>query len=102
MQVQKNAKPPVCKIMDFHKEKYKQQLKEKDRAKSQVIISLRILKLLSPKLVLSAICFSLGAYYLVCKIVFMQSGVTLRKGDCKEVRFTGKTVSHFCSLTLYR
>ncbi|XP_056170123.1 translation initiation factor IF3-1, mitochondrial-like isoform X2 [Syzygium oleosum] len=54
VEVQKNANPPVCKIMDFHREKYKQQLKEKDRAKSQ-------------------------------------SGVTLRKGDCKEVRFTGKT-----------
>lgn len=54
VEVQKSANPPVCKIMDFHREKYKQQLKEKDRAKSQ-------------------------------------SGVALRKGDCKEVRFTGKT-----------
>lgn len=54
VEVQKNANPPVCKIMDFHKEKYKRQLKDKDRAKSQ-------------------------------------SGVTLRKGDCKEVRFKGKT-----------
>ncbi|KAF5930673.1 hypothetical protein HYC85_031546 [Camellia sinensis] len=40
--------------MDYHKEKYNQQVKEKDRAKSK-------------------------------------SEVTLRKGDCKEVRFSGKT-----------
>lgn len=54
VEVQRNANPPVCKLMDFHREKYKQQLKEKDRAKSK-------------------------------------SEVTLRKGDCKEVRFSGKT-----------
>ncbi|XP_042495650.1 translation initiation factor IF3-1, mitochondrial-like [Macadamia integrifolia] len=54
VEVQRNAKPPVCKIMDFHREKYKQQLKEKDRSKTK-------------------------------------SEVTLRKGDCKEVRFSGKT-----------
>ncbi|KAI8553984.1 hypothetical protein RHMOL_Rhmol05G0061300 [Rhododendron molle] len=54
VEVQRNAKPPVCKLMDYHKEKYKQQIKEKDRAKSK-------------------------------------SEVTLRKGDCKEVRFSVKT-----------
>ncbi|KAJ8619489.1 hypothetical protein MRB53_028018 [Persea americana] len=54
VEVDQNAKPPVCKIMDFHKEIYKQQLKEKDRLKGK-------------------------------------SALTLRKGDCKEVRFTGKT-----------
>ncbi|XP_057511179.1 translation initiation factor IF3-1, mitochondrial-like isoform X2 [Actinidia eriantha] len=54
VEVQRNAKPPVCKIMDYHKEKYKQQVKDKDHCKSK-------------------------------------SEVTLRKGDCKEVRFFGKT-----------
>ncbi|XP_043713339.1 translation initiation factor IF3-1, mitochondrial isoform X2 [Telopea speciosissima] len=54
VEVQRNAKPPVCKIMDFHREKYKQQVKEKDKSKTK-------------------------------------SEVTLRKGDCKEVRFSGKT-----------
>ncbi|KAF8406631.1 hypothetical protein HHK36_008721 [Tetracentron sinense] len=54
VEVQRTAKPPVCKIMDFHREKYKQQVKEKDRSKTK-------------------------------------SEVTLRKGDCKEVRFSGKT-----------
>uniref|UniRef100_A0A5B7BD71 Translation initiation factor 3 N-terminal domain-containing protein n=1 Tax=Davidia involucrata TaxID=16924 RepID=A0A5B7BD71_DAVIN len=53
VEVQRTAKPPVCKLMDYNKEKYKQQIKEKDRTKSK------------PE-------------------------VTLRKGDCKEVRFTGK------------
>ncbi|KAG6653538.1 translation initiation factor IF3-1, mitochondrial [Carya illinoinensis] len=54
VEVQRNADPPVCRLMDFHREKYKQQIKEKDRAKSK-------------------------------------SDVTLRKGDYKEVRFSGKT-----------
>lgn len=54
VEVQRKADPPVCKLMDFHKEKYKQQLKEKDRAKAKADLS-------------------------------------LRKGDCKEVRFSGKT-----------
>ncbi|KAI3921802.1 hypothetical protein MKX01_005491 [Papaver californicum] len=46
-------KIPVCKIMDFHREKYEKQVKEKDHTKNK-------------------------------------SEVTLRQGDCKEVRFTGK------------
>ncbi|EEF48386.1 translation initiation factor IF3-1, mitochondrial [Ricinus communis] len=54
VEVDRNVDPPVCKIMDFNKEKYKQQSKEKDRVKSK-------------------------------------SEVTLRKGDCKEVRFSAKT-----------
>ncbi|KAK9165069.1 hypothetical protein Scep_000260 [Stephania cephalantha] len=54
VEVQRAANPPVCKIMDFHREKYKQQLKEKDRVKSKSV-------------------------------------TTLRKGDCKEVRFSAKT-----------
>ncbi|KAF5752003.1 Translation initiation factor 3 family protein putative isoform 1 [Tripterygium wilfordii] len=35
VEVQRNADPPVCKIMDFHKERYKQEVKEKERAKSK-------------------------------------------------------------------
>ncbi|XP_023534160.1 translation initiation factor IF3-1, mitochondrial-like [Cucurbita pepo subsp. pepo] len=54
VEVQQKANPPVCKIMDFHREKYKQQIREKDRVKSK-------------------------------------AEVGLRKGDHKEVRFTGKT-----------
>ncbi|KAK6916740.1 Translation initiation factor 3, N-terminal [Dillenia turbinata] len=54
VEVDRNAKPPVCKIMDYHREKYKQQLREKDRTKSK-------------------------------------SETTLKKGACKEVRFTEKT-----------
>ncbi|KAK9286183.1 hypothetical protein L1049_014566 [Liquidambar formosana] len=54
VEVQRTAEPPVCKIMDFNREKYKQQLKEKERAKSK-------------------------------------SEVTLKKGDCKEVRVSMKT-----------
>ncbi|XP_028777764.1 translation initiation factor IF3-1, mitochondrial-like [Neltuma alba] len=41
VEVQKNGKPPVCKIMDYHKEKYKQQEREKERAKSKSELSLR-------------------------------------------------------------
>lgn len=28
LQVSRKSKPPVCRIMDYHKEKYKQQMKE--------------------------------------------------------------------------
>ncbi|KAJ8572219.1 hypothetical protein K7X08_008730 [Anisodus acutangulus] len=52
VEVSRNAKPPVCKIMDYHKEKYQQQ--SKDSAKKS------------------------------------KSELTLKKGDCKEVRFVGK------------
>ncbi|XVF67963.1 hypothetical protein PTKIN_Ptkin10aG0164300 [Pterospermum kingtungense] len=53
VEVQRNSDPPVCRLMDFHQKKYKQRVKEKDRAKSK-------------------------------------SGETLKKGECKEVRFTEK------------
>lgn len=36
-QVQGNTVPPVCKLMDFHKEKYQKKLRDKDRAKIQVL-----------------------------------------------------------------
>ncbi|XP_010260243.1 PREDICTED: uncharacterized protein LOC104599414 isoform X2 [Nelumbo nucifera] len=54
VEVQRTAKPPVCKLMDFHLEKYKRKLKEKERTKSK-------------------------------------SEVTLRTGDCKEIKFSAKT-----------
>ncbi|CAL9054286.1 unnamed protein product [Musa banksii] len=41
VEVQRNANPPVCKIMDFHKEKFKQEVKEKERAKSKSSIAMR-------------------------------------------------------------
>ncbi|KAL5791231.1 hypothetical protein ACOSQ2_006119 [Xanthoceras sorbifolium] len=53
VEVQKDGDPPVCKIMDFHKEQYRKELHEKDRVKAK-------------------------------------SEVSLKKGTCKEVRFSGK------------
>ncbi|XP_073009639.1 uncharacterized protein [Typha latifolia] len=41
VEVQRTANPPVCKIMDFHREKYKQEVKEKERAKSKSALTLR-------------------------------------------------------------
>ncbi|KAM7482766.1 hypothetical protein LguiB_007349 [Lonicera macranthoides] len=41
VEVQRTAKPPVCKLMDYHREKYEQRLKEKDRLKSKNELSLR-------------------------------------------------------------
>ncbi|KHN11496.1 Translation initiation factor IF-3 [Glycine soja] len=41
VEVDKNAKPPVCKIMDFHKQMYKRQEREKERAKSKAEMTLR-------------------------------------------------------------
>ncbi|CAN4112576.1 unnamed protein product [Withania somnifera] len=52
VEVSGKAKPPVCKIMDYHKEKYQQQLKESAKKS--------------------------------------KSELTLKKGNCKDVRFVGK------------
>ncbi|XP_010920085.1 uncharacterized protein [Elaeis guineensis] len=41
VEVQRTANPPVCKMMDFHKEKYKQDVKEKERAKTKSALTLR-------------------------------------------------------------
>ncbi|KAJ0972333.1 hypothetical protein J5N97_020292 [Dioscorea zingiberensis] len=41
VEVQRTADPPVCKIMDFHKEKFKQEVKEKERVKSKSVVALR-------------------------------------------------------------
>ncbi|XP_037497051.1 translation initiation factor IF3-1, mitochondrial [Jatropha curcas] len=41
VEVQRGVDPPVCKIMDFDREKYKQYLKEKDRAKSKPELTIR-------------------------------------------------------------
>ncbi|TKY50740.1 Translation initiation factor IF-3 [Spatholobus suberectus] len=41
VEVDRNANPPVCKIMDFHKEMYKRQEREKERAKSKAEMTLR-------------------------------------------------------------
>lgn len=54
VEVQRQAKPPVCKVMDYNKEKYKQQQREKERTKNKL-------------------------------------DLTVRKGECREVRFTAKT-----------
>uniref|UniRef100_A0A2P2ISF7 Uncharacterized protein MANES_01G140900 n=1 Tax=Rhizophora mucronata TaxID=61149 RepID=A0A2P2ISF7_RHIMU len=62
VEVQRNADPPVCRIMDYYGEKYTKESKEKERAKSK-------------------------------------SQASLRKGDCKEVRFLAKTVSSFFEIS---
>jgi hypothetical protein len=36
VQVHRKSDPPVCKIMDFHKEKYKKEVKEKEQLKTKV------------------------------------------------------------------
>ncbi|KAJ8452962.1 hypothetical protein Cgig2_014725 [Carnegiea gigantea] len=55
VEVDKNAKPPVCKIMDYHKERYIREVKVKERSK-------------------------------------IKAQGSLKKGDCKEVRFSAKTI----------
>lgn len=54
VEVQRHAKPAVCKVMDYNKEKYKQQQREKERSKNKL-------------------------------------DLTVRTGECREVRFTAKT-----------
>ncbi|PON45066.1 Translation initiation factor [Parasponia andersonii] len=41
VEIQASTDPPVCKIMDFHKEQYQKQLRDKDRAKSKPEVTLR-------------------------------------------------------------
>lgn len=41
VEVDKNGKPPVCKILDFHKEMYKRKEWEKERAKTKAEMTLR-------------------------------------------------------------
>ncbi|KAM0946555.1 putative translation initiation factor 3 [Dioscorea sansibarensis] len=41
VEVQRHSDPPVCKIMDFYKEKFRQEVKEKERVKSKSAVALR-------------------------------------------------------------
>ncbi|XP_031260874.1 translation initiation factor IF3-1, mitochondrial isoform X2 [Pistacia vera] len=41
VEVQRKADPPVCKIMDFHREKYKKEVQGKERAKAKSDVTLR-------------------------------------------------------------
>uniref|UniRef100_A0A0D9VB13 Translation initiation factor 3 N-terminal domain-containing protein n=1 Tax=Leersia perrieri TaxID=77586 RepID=A0A0D9VB13_9ORYZ len=41
VEVHRKSDPPVCKIMDFHKEKYKKDVKDKERLKTKSAIVLR-------------------------------------------------------------
>ncbi|GAU29257.1 hypothetical protein TSUD_392070 [Trifolium subterraneum] len=41
VEVDKNANPPVCKIMDYHKEMYKKKESDKERAKSKSEMTMR-------------------------------------------------------------
>lgn len=45
VEVAPNAKPPVCRIMDFGKYKYEQSKREKEAKKKQNIISIKEVKL---------------------------------------------------------
>lgn len=47
LQVDRTATPPVCKIYDYHREKYLIRLKEKERSKSKVAYFLTTLGLCS-------------------------------------------------------
>ncbi|CAN6330035.1 unnamed protein product [Urochloa humidicola] len=41
VEVDRKSKPPVCKVMDFHKEKYKKETKAKEQLKTKSAIVLR-------------------------------------------------------------
>ena len=45
VEVAPNAKPPVCRIMDFGKHKYEQSKREKEAKKKQRVISVKEVKL---------------------------------------------------------
>ena len=45
MNVAPNARPPVCRLMDFGKYKYEQSKKEREARKKQKLITLKEVKL---------------------------------------------------------
>lgn len=74
-QVQGKAEPPVCKIMDFHKEKYQKKLREKDRAKVKVL-------------------YSVGFITLYC-VVAMKNQYAYAKEWFWQILLGGKTNEHY-------
>ncbi|KAK3009220.1 hypothetical protein RJ639_013263 [Escallonia herrerae] len=113
VEVQRTADPPVCKIMDYHREKYKQQIKEKDKIKSkveescgdftsQILSELSCLASRNNLEPLSSFYFGLKPEDIFvagpqdccvsCVRLWLLHSpeTTLKKGPCKEVRFTFK------------
>ena len=55
VKISPNAKPPVCKVIDYGKFRYEQTRKEKDAKKKQKIVELKEIRL-------SYYCFKLSAF----------------------------------------
>jgi translation initiation factor IF-3 len=79
-----NAKPPVCRIMDYGKFRYEQQKKEKEARKNQKVISLKEIRL-SP---------SIEEHDFNTKL--KNARKFLEKGDKVKasIRFRGRAITH--------
>lgn len=79
-----NAKPPVCRIMDYGKYRYEQQKKEKEARKKQKTINIKEVRF-SP---------GIGDHDFETKLKSARK--FLEKGDkCKaSVRFRGRAITH--------
>ncbi|HLR65423.1 MAG TPA: translation initiation factor IF-3 [Pseudogracilibacillus sp.] len=79
-----NAKPPVCRIMDYGKYRYEQQKKEKEARKKQRVINVKEVRV-SP---------GIGEHDFETKL--RQARKFLEKGDKVKasVRFRGRAITH--------
>ncbi|ASK64410.1 translation initiation factor IF-3 [Virgibacillus phasianinus] len=79
-----NAKPPVCRIMDYGKYRYEQQKKEKEARKKQKIINVKEVRF-TP---------GIGEHDYVTKL--KNARKFLEKGDKVKaaVRFRGRAITH--------
>lgn len=84
VKVAPNAKPPVCRIMDYGKYKYEQAKKEKESKKNQKVINIKEIRL-TPRI---------DEHDIVVKtnkaIKFLQSGNKVKV----TVRFKGREMGH--------
>jgi translation initiation factor IF-3 len=79
-----NAKPPVCKIMNYGKYKYEQQKKEKEARKNQKVVSIKEIRL-SPTIDEHDFQTKLRNV-----VKFLQSGDKVKV----SVRFRGRQITH--------
>ena len=79
-----NAKPPVCKIMDYSKFKYEQAKKEKENRKNQTVIEIKEIRL--------SMTIDVGDIAVKTKqcLKFLEAGNKVKV----SIRFKGRAITH--------
>ena len=87
IKISRNAKPPVCKIMDYGKFRYEQQKREKEAKKKQHIVEVKEIRL-SPNVEINDL-----------KTKANNARKFIEKGDKVKVtlRFRGREMAHISS-----